>query len=181
MKPVGYLVNTTDGLAGEPGLFYDYLLAGNGLFLLAANPLLRATVRLAEAEVRGLLPLREGIELAHGRLPRALYDLALGVLAADPRRERYLAVTWEGEYRLRSPGQEGSAGGVRYQRLPGTALDIHSHGALGAFFSSTDDEDEQGLRLSLVVGRLDTPLPEAALRVGVYGHFGPVRMEEVFA
>ena len=59
-------------------------------------------------------------------------------------------------------------------------LEIHSHGPHPAVFSSTDNRDEQGLRLYGVVGRLGTERPEVALRVGAYGHFLPVAWETVF-
>ena len=180
MRPVGYLLNTRESVSGEPGAFYDYILASNGLFVRAGNPLLAATVLVASAEIRGLVPLDERVELTQGKVPRALYDLATSVVAADPLREHYLAVTWEGAYRLRAPAQEGSGGGVSYERLPATVLDIHSHGTMRAFFSGTDDRDEQGLRLYMVIGRLDTLLPEVELRVGVYGYFAPINIEEVF-
>ena len=39
-----------------------------------------------------------------------------------------------------------------------------------AFFSSTDDADEQGFRLYVVIGNVDTDRPTLAARVGVYGH-----------
>jgi len=29
-KPVGYLINNKDGLSGEKGLYYDYILASTG-------------------------------------------------------------------------------------------------------------------------------------------------------
>ena len=180
MRPVGYLTNTEGGLAGEPGLFYDYILASNGLFVRARSPLLQATLHIAEAWVRGLLPLEERVELPIGNIPWYIYDLAFSVLFTDRCQERYLAVTWEGEYRLMVPCQETSTCGVRYERLPSTVLDIHSHGAMRPFFSGTDDQDEQGLRLYMVVGRLDTLIPEVEMRVGVYGYFGSVRFEEVF-
>jgi len=48
------------------------------------------------------------------------------------------------------------------------------------FFSGTDDQDEQGLRLYMVVGRLDTLMPEIEMRVGVYGYFAPILLNEVF-
>lgn len=181
MRQVGYLANTEGGLAGEPGLFYNYILAGNGLFIQARSPLLRATVHIAETWVRGLLPLEEKVELPRGNIPRYIYNLALSVLFIDRVQEWYLAVTWEGKYRLRVPCQETSNCSVRYERLPSTVLDIHSHGAMRAFFSGTDNEDEQGLRLYMVVGRLDTLIPEIEMRVGVYGYFGPVKFEEVFS
>ncbi len=174
-------MNTKEGLAGEPGPFYNYILAGNGLFVQARSPSLEATICIATAPVRGLVPLEEKVTLCRGKIPKRLYDLALSVLFVDRERERYLAVTWEGEYRLRQPPQEGSAGGVEYEPLPDTILDIHSHGSMSAFFSGTDNHDEQGLRLYMVVGRLDTLIPEVEMRVGVYGYFAPLVFEQIFA
>ena len=180
MNPVGYLLNTREGLSGEPGTFYDYIVAGNGLFVRAKGPLVVATVLVADAEVRGLAPLEERVVLPQGKVPRALYDLAISVVAADPMREHYLAVTWEGAYHLRVPAQDGTAGGVSYERLPATVLDIHSHGTMRAFFSGTDNRDEQGLRLYMVIGRLDRLLPDVELRIGVYGYFAPLSAEDIF-
>ena len=58
--------------------------------------------------------------------------------------------------------------------------EFHSHGSSRAFFSTTDNEDEQGFRIYGVAGRLDTPQPELNLRVGVYGHFAPLCWSQVF-
>ncbi len=180
MRPVGYLFNTGEGLAGQSGLFYNYILAGNGVFIRACNPLLGATLCIARAQVRGLSPLGEKLELPKGKIPRGIYDLALSILAVDPWRERYLAVTWDGEYHLQKPLQEGGAAGVVYERLPGTVVDIHSHSGMSAFFSGTDNRDEQGLRLYMVVGELERLWPDVELRVGVYGYFAPLEMGEAF-
>jgi PRTRC genetic system protein A len=99
---------------------------------------------------------------------------------AGSDREQYLAITWEDEYRLRMPGQERNGASVKYESLPSSVMDIHSHGRMDAFFSYTDDSDEKGLRLYMVVGRLDTLLPEVELRIGIYGYFAPISLEEVF-
>jgi len=181
VKPIGYLLNKREGIEGETGLFYDYILAQNGVFVRAQNPLIKATVCISPAEIKGLLPLEEQIELTHGKIPRRLYDLSVSVLMAGSDREQYLAVTWENEYRLRMPWQERNGFSVRYESLPSSVMDIHSHGHMKAFFSSTDDNDEQGLRLYMVVGRLDTLLPEVEIRLGVYGYFAPIEIDEVFA
>jgi PRTRC genetic system protein A len=180
MNPVGYLLNTRAGLTGEQGLFYDYILAGNGLLIQAQCPLLVARVNIAAVGVRGLAPVGEKVELTHGRIPMRLYNLAVSIMAADRERERYLAVTWEGEYRLREPWQDRGGGHVTYEVLPNTVLDIHSHGIGHAFSSETDNRDEQGLKLYAVVGRVDTLLPEVEIRIGIYGYFAPVQFEEVF-
>ena len=180
MRPVGYLLNKREGLEGEPGLFYDYIVAGNGLFIRAQNPLIRGIVCIDPVEIRGLSPLDEQIELVHGKMPRYLYDFSLGILLASSDREQYLAITWENEYRLRIPSQERAAASVKYENLPSSIMDIHSHGGGSARFSTTDNTDEQGLRFYMVVGKLDTLLPEVEIRLGVYGYFAPVSVEEIF-
>jgi PRTRC genetic system protein A len=68
---------------------------------------------------------------------------------------------------------------VKYEVIQDTLLDIHSHGGMGAFFSGTDDKDEQGLKLSMVFGKLDAE-PEYDLRIGVYGYYARLSFEEVF-
>ena len=180
MRPVGYLLNKREGLEGEPGLFYDYILAEDGLFIRAENPLIKGTLCISPVEIRGLSPLKESIELTHGKIPRHLYDLSVSILMAGSDREQYLAVTWENEYRLRMPGQDRNGASVKYETLPTSVMDIHSHGHMKAWFSGTDNTDEQGLRLYMVVGRLDTLLPEVELRLGVYGYFIPLSVEDVF-
>jgi PRTRC genetic system protein A len=180
MNPVGYLVNTRAGLAGEPGLFYDYILASNGLFIQAQSPLLTARIAIANVRVNGLAPLDKKVELSKGRIPRWLYDLAISVLLIDREHERYVAITWEGEYHLREPWQDSSGGGVTYEVLPDTVLDIHSHGFIPAFFSGIDNRDEQGLKLYAVVGKCHALMPEVETRVGIYGYFAPIEFEEVF-
>jgi len=180
VKPVGYLLNTKEGLAGEAGLYYDFIFARTGVFIRAENPLLRATLCINSAEIRGLGPLYEDMELVHGKIPHALYDLAIYALMASCPLERYLAVTWEGQYHLTTPTQWREPAEVKYKRVSSTMLDIHGHGTMGAFFSGVDDADEQGLRLYMVVGKLDTLIPEVEMRLGVYGYFAPVTMEDIF-
>ena len=63
MRPVGYLINTERGPEGNPGLFYNYVLAQNGLFIRAESPLIAATISIAGAYIRGISPLREEIKL----------------------------------------------------------------------------------------------------------------------
>jgi len=173
-------LNTKEGLTGEAGLYYDYIFAQTGVFIRARNPLLRTTLCISPAEIRGLSPLDEDIELVHGKIPRSLYDLAISALMANCTLERYLAVTWDGQYHLITPTQDREPAKVRYQRVGSTILDIHSHGTMRAFFSYDDNADEQGLCLDMVVGRLDTLIPDVEIRLGVYGYFAPVTMEDIF-
>ena len=83
-------------------------------------------------------------------------------------------------YRLLLPGQEATAGRVRYLRPPGRLLiDIHSHHGMPAFFSATDDADDTGLSISVVIGTLFTA-PTICCRLNVYGHHQPIAAHALF-
>ena len=103
------------------------------------------------------------------------------MLAAGRGTERFFAVRWDGDaYRLVVPPQEGTGSSLSYQPPAGVVAEFHSHASHRAFFSATDDRDEQGFRMYGVVGRLRHPLPELTLRVGIYGHFAPLCWSQVF-
>ena len=180
MKPVGHLINREAALEGERGLFYDYIFARDGVYIQARNNLIEATISVGYADIKGLAPLEEKIILLHGKIPWRLYDLAYSTFLTDRNRERYVAIVWVDGYHLRVPDQDREPGSVKYQTESNVVMDMHSHGTMTAWFSGTDDRDEQALRLYMVVGKLDTLIPEIELRIGVYGYFAPVETREVF-
>ncbi len=179
--PVGYLVNHKEGLAGVQGIGYDYVLGAGGLYVQSESAQLTARVLAAPCEVRGLASVTEKVELTHGPIPARLFEVGLRWFQDTPDTERFFAVRWDGRaYRLVVPEQEGTATRLKYTPPTGVVAEFHSHGSSRAFFSKTDDGDEQGFRIYGVVGRLDDPEPEVSLRVGVYGHFAPVDWPQVF-
>lgn len=180
MKPVGYIIHTPTGPVGERGTAFTYILAGNGLLLEAENPLLRARALIAPAQVRGLPPLGPYLELRHGLIPGYLMNLVVSACAATPDREVYAAIAWEGEYRVVVPPQTGSGGHVEYEVVPSTVVGIHSHGSMGAFFSGTDDSDDQGFLVSVVMGELGRLVATGRARACLYGYFARVDLRGVF-
>ncbi len=178
---MGYLVNHPAGLAGSQGIGFDYVLGAGGLYVQSESAHLTARVRIASAEVRGLDSVSEKVELAHGPIPVHVFELGLGWMLAAPDTERFFAVRWDGNaYRLVVPPQEGTGSSLSYQPPSGVIAEFHSHASHRAFFSATDDRDEQGFRIYGVVGRLGAPTPELTLRVGIYGHFAPLHWPQVF-
>jgi PRTRC genetic system protein A len=177
--PVGYLINYPNGMSGEKGVFYDYILAANGLFIEAQNPLVTARVPVAECEVRGLAPLENKLVLTYGSIPQRFWDLALDTFLADPTKEHYVAVTGAAGYHFYVPVQDKNDGSVAYEVGDSVVLDLHSHGIMGAFFSPKDNADETGLKLYGVVGMLHDK-PVVKLRVGVYGYFRTLLWKDVF-
>ena len=179
--PVGYLVNHHDGLTGGHGIGYDYVLGSGGLYVQSKSAHLTARVLVAASKVRGLAPVTDKVALTHGPIPAGLFELGLRWFRDDPDTERFFAVRWDGRsYRLVVPPQLGTATSLAYAPPAGVVAEFHSHGSSRAFFSKTDDRDEQGFRVYGVAGRLDTDRPELGLRVGVYGHFAPVDWPQVF-
>ena len=179
--PVGYLVNHPASLTGTQGIGFDYVLGSGGLYVQSESAHLTARVLVAPAQVRGLAPVSEKLALTHGLIPARVFALGLGWMLAAPDTERFFAIRWDGDsYRLVVPPQEGTGSSLSYQPPAGVIAEFHSHGGHRAFFSATDDRDEQGFRIYGVVGRLDTPVPELTLRVGIYGHFAPLHWPQVF-
>ena len=180
-RPVGYLVNHNEGLAGVQGIGHDYVLGSGGVYVQSESANLVARVLVAPCEVRGLAPVAVKVELTQGPIPARLFKLGLRWFQDDPDTERFFAVRWNGRaYRLVVPPQAGTSTSLAYVPPAGVVAEFHSHGGSRAFFSKTDDRDELGFRIYGVVGRLDALRPELSLRVGVYGHFAPVDWSQVF-
>ncbi len=178
---MGYLVNRPAGLAGTQGVGYDYVLGAGGLYVQSESAHLTARALAVPAKVRGLTPVTEKLALTHGPIPAHVFELGLVWLLAAPGTERFFAVRWDGDgYRLVVPPQEGTGSSLTYRPPQGVIAEFHSHGRHRAFFSATDDKDEQGFRVYGVVGRLDKPEPELTLRLGIYGHFAPLDWSQVF-
>lgn len=207
MKIVDHLV-AREGIPARSGLGYDYVLAGDGVYVQTENTLLRLRIPVAPCGVRGLPVVGSACELEHGRIPQPVWEEALLLLhgrdeqsqeslecrydgdEAEALHERsnytdaieaMVAIVWSADaYVVVSPFQDASASHVTYEKTPGTLLELHSHHRMPAYFSLVDDADEQGLGLYGVVGRLHTDRPEVVLRAGAYGHFLALRWEDIF-
>ena len=178
---VGYRYFTEHGLVGDPGMYYDYIVGANGLFIHAENRFINASVCVGEANIRGLQPMRTIFVLKNGRIPWDLYHLAMNVLMSDALRENYLAIMWkDGAYGLVRPPQVGDEGSCHYDRVTDTVMEIHSHALMSSFFSGIDTRDEQGMAVYGVVGHLEQLIPDIELRLGVYGYFDKLSLNEVF-
>ncbi|MDP2954046.1 MAG: Mov34/MPN/PAD-1 family protein, partial [Chloroflexota bacterium] len=141
----------------------------------------QATVQVAEAQVRGLAPLAPAVEFPQGKPPELHWHSFLAVAAQRAPNEVSGAVCWrDGAYHLVAPEQEAGGAHVEYSAVADTVVDMHSHGQLGASFSFTDNQDDTGFRVSIVVGRMDMLVQEVEARVTVYGYTGKVYVGDIF-
>lgn len=188
INPAAYLVHCGEPPELPPGKAFAYIMAGNGLFKYARSARIEALIPIAHTRIAGLPPLPSYARLAGGvRLPGLLLAGCLrhAIEAArhSPCETMY---HWRfdpesGEVAVRTPEQVGTAGRVTYTGGDDTAvvLDLHSHHTMDAYFSATDNRDEQGFRFYGVLGRLGGK-PQLRLRVGVYGHHWPVPTRALF-
>ncbi|NWJ47028.1 MAG: hypothetical protein HXX08_14290 [Chloroflexi bacterium] len=162
-----------------------YVLAGNGLLLQAWREHINVLVVLASYTVRGLPPLEPYLSTDLPRISPELLRQMLEICHKQrDEKGEMLEVIFHflvegGKWRMVVPEQEQ---GHTYCRPVGRGeesyrqalLEIHSHHHFPAYFSETDDLDEQGgFRFLGVIGDLFDK-PQIRLRLGIYGHFIPL-------
>lgn len=168
-------------------LAYQYIVAGNGVFIRAGTRSFNVLMSIATCPVRGLRPLQSHFWLKVPRIPERL----LATVLADARRARrpdngLNEVLYQFHHlgrvvQVKKPAQQATAVSVTAAGGddPTVLCDLHSHGNMRAFWSVTDDADEQSARIFAVIGKLDTE-PEIRVRVGVYGYWRPLPITAVF-
>ena len=181
LPPVDYLVARQASLPPIRAAMYEYILAGNGLFVRSQREGLRATVPVVPCAVRGLAHVEPFIELAYPRAPAELVSQMLrqSIAEKDTRGnpvEALFHLSWDGLYwQLVTPAQNrgpahvqpiGPAIGSSYAR---TLVEVHSHADFPPEWSLLDDEEETGFRVYGVLGSIFTQ-PSLRVRVGVYGN-----------
>lgn len=165
-----------------PGI--AWIVAENGVFKRGVNADLDIliAIRRRSMAIPGLVPLLPHVRWRSWdrRIPASLLAALLGDARramsagtiARPIEKQYFFVWRDNDLRLIAPrGQDASATRVQYAMPERGAVlvDLHSHHAMGAFFSPTDDADDLGLSVSAVIGQLYTR-PEIAVRLNVFGH-----------
>mgnify|MGYP006935480591 CR=1 FL=1 len=168
-----------------PDGLLEYVVASNGLFVRAESSRLRAVVPIAPAQCAGLYPLVPFVQLKTPRIPAAyLTSVWQSALNAMPNEAAYQFIYDDVDpvpWRCLKPDQTAGVGFVKYANHPDAVIDLHSHGALPAYFSDTDNGDEQGLRFYVVIGNLGEAHSAIRCRVGVYGHHWDVRASTLFS
>ena len=164
---------------------YEYVMAGNGLFVRSERKGLKALIPVVMFNVNGLATLEPCVTFT---LPRVPIELTRAMLLAA-RQERdgegrmlegMYHLTWSeatSSWQLEKPAQRqtpttihpvGPFAGTSYEKY---LIEVHSHHGLAFHdYSPVDDESEAGMfRLfGLLVDIFNRP--RLRLRVGVFGH-----------
>lgn len=182
----------TSYLEKKPGI--DWIYAANGIWKRGTD----ATISLQglacplDYDVPGLISLTPYFywpawrrRLPGQLLAPLLHDAqraASGGSVATPIEKQYFFVARDdGPHVVAPRGQDASAVHLRYPMpTSGTPLlDLHSHHSMRAYFSSTDDADDQGLSVSAVIGNIFIR-PEIVVRLNIYGLHCPIPAAMVF-
>ncbi len=139
-----------------------YVAAADGLYIQARNHALSVTLKFADTPALPYGPLQESVHMVGGPLPLALYRQIEDCALAQSPAEWAALVHWEpleSQYQLTIPETiECSGTHIRYRtdqiRSEYLVLNLHTHGTLPAYFSTTDDASDQlGVYFACVLGR----------------------------
>lgn len=176
---------------------HRFLLAADGLYLEVRRPWLHYIHQLAK-HTAVAIPFGEitkKCELDFGSIGSALPQMKefAAKAKADAPLEAAASLLWnhaEKSWRIEYPKIIGEAtpGSIQYEQVvlgedESLAIDLHSHGHLGAFFSETDNADDRGsVKIAGVLGDLDKAQPTVAFRMCVLGLYIeiPVPASKIF-
>ena len=178
----------TDGELKKP---ITYVAAENGLFEVRMNAI--GTFARKVDGVPDMGQVAEGFVSALPKIPWELFEQAVAFFRAVMKRhggaESYIQFFFnreEGKYFAHVPKQYVSGGHVNFDRdveLEAKhilVMEAHSHNSMSAFFSGTDNADEQADRLFMVMGKLDERVPQVLVRCAMGGQHVPLTIEDTF-
>lgn len=164
-----------------------FVLAGDRLAFEVSRPWLHAVCTISETFKRPTpygAGLPDGVTLRCGPIPKTLLDQFLDQALTAYPCETAAWIVWSEEHRefvyilLRIVSASNDH--VEFERPLLQAgmhlvMDIHSHGAFPAFFSTQDDKDDKDqLCISAVVGKVNDPKPVIIARLSMLGVFYPL-------
>ncbi|CAG0981250.1 hypothetical protein ANRL3_02144 [Anaerolineae bacterium] len=171
---------------------YEYVMAGNGIFVRGARREFQTQFCIQPFVVRGLQELAPALAINGPHVPREIVSemLRLARLARDKKGQPceivfHLELDESLVWQCNVPSQWQSA--MRAKPIDDSpdstyakaCIEVHSHVNMHAGFSRTDDDDEQGFRVYAVLGCVSTR-PVIRVRVGLYGYRHDIPASWVF-
>jgi len=161
---------------------YDYIVSETNVILRAENNLFKIAMPIKDINIRGLQPLfLNEIKLKYGKIPLELFKRILKEIKGN--EEQFFQIYFDvdiQQYAISYPKQEGQSQKVNYfSEQKNVILEVHTHPNMKAFFSKTDNRDEQGFRIYGVFGTENGIITDMSFLLGVYGYFFNLSFEEV--
>ena len=171
---------------------YEYMMAGNGIFIRGARREFQAQFCVTPCTIRGLANLEASLQLNAPRVPREIVAEMLHCARAARNAKGepceivfHLELDEAGAWRCHVPDQAQKPTRTKpVDDSPSSSyaqacIEVHSHVDMHARFSSLDDQDEVGFRIYAVLGCISTT-PVIRVRVGMYGYRHDIPANWVF-
>jgi len=193
-------MNLVEYRIAQPGIplpaiaasLYEYVMAGNGIFIRGVRCEFQAQFCIVPCAIRGLEDLAPSLNLSAPRVPREIVDemLRRARTARDANAQSceivfHLELDDSGSWLCHVPDQTQAPARAKptddsptssYARA---CIEVHSHVNMQARFSSLDDKDEVGFRVYAVLGCISTA-PVMRVRIGMYGYRQDIPASWVF-
>jgi PRTRC genetic system protein A len=168
----------TNPVSAIPRRSYDYVLAGNGVFLRAVRSGIDVLIQIASCEVRGLPQLDAHFYWNYPKIPIGLTTQILQECERLGAIEVLFYLLYDAStgWELVCPEQEQSVTHCRpllddlNSAYAHAIVHVHSHHQMAAQFSEADDQEDQGFRIYGIIGDLGRQAT-LIVRVGVFGYF----------
>lgn len=171
---------------------FEYLAAADGVFLLAENSFFRVLKKYASKTPQmlpGLGELKDKEYMAlEKKMPLDMFYELVDSLQESPLKEKMAAVAYDKTsetFSIVVPKQVSNSVSISYSwkdvEVKGRIiLEVHSHPEMPAFFSDTDNADNQGFKIYGVFSLLDGYMKDLVFRLGVYGRFLNIEFTDIF-
>ncbi len=162
---------------------YDYLLAGNGLFIRAKRKEFSVCLPLNQTSVKGLPPVKSEIVWHKPRIPSRIWQEILanareGSDSTEFKEDVYVVnwheqnSQWEWKNIGKTRNYASTIADDTLEEYGEACLEIHTHPPNANHFSQMDDADEQGkFRIFGILIDIHNPNPQLRFRCGIYDYF----------
>lgn len=169
---------------------YEYVMAGNGLFIRARREEFTATIPVCRISIKGLPEIKAGMIWHKPKINRRIWQEILENArgGSDPKnfKEDFYAVYWSEELNnwgwaaiSRERSLAATIADDKKAEYAAACLELHTHPPGAIHFSRADNADESGkFRLFGVLTDIHEQ-PKIRLRCGIYDYFEQLSADEV--
>lgn len=168
-----------------------FVVASNGIFREVDLPWIRVVHRIGNVDPAFRVPYgkqRPSVEVKCCAIPSGIIEQLHHEATLSMPNEMAAAVIWNSvtnSWRAeRRKSIKASEAFVKYEEVKlgegeYLVVDMHSHGKHHAFFSETDNKDDEGaMKFRMVIGRLDLPLHETVIELCMAGIHWIAKLDE---
>ncbi|HAJ60249.1 MAG TPA: hypothetical protein DCP31_14110 [Cyanobacteria bacterium UBA8543] len=165
---INYLVAHKKPLPPCNASMYEFILAGNGVFIRGVRDGLGVIIPLVECNIAGLEKMEPQFHLEYPLVSHELLEQMLHISQKTAPNEILFHLWYEQAWKLSIPPQVNQNITVtRLDSSPDVLIEIHSHHVLPANFSAQDNSEESGFKIYGIIGTIFSQ-PTLRLRVGIY-------------